>query len=330
MPAETPPLSTLTDPTHLMLPTHPNMPILPALPSLLLDKRQRAMLKDMGIRVWLPLPKADTSADTSAPASAAAPVAASVLSSAPSVVSAIPAAQPTPAVNAPEKVASEAVPALITRQSDPINEEMTAEIAPARLSSLSSASSSSSASNATWQFAAAHALYASAPPGAGGPRWLVLAETDAAAVQRTDFHPFDGDAGKLLDNMLRATRLAEPGRVLLVPMCCQRPTDTAGGTGSADGAQAANAPTPTAALGALIAAHQPHLLLIMGRLAGQALLQSTEPLGKLRGRVHMVQGVKTIVTYDAQPLLRTPADKAKAWDDLCLGIAQAAAVFKPA
>ena len=204
---------------------------------------------------------------------------------------------------------------------------MAAEIAPIQ---LSSPSSSSSASNATWQFAAAHALYASAPPGAGGPRWLVLVETDAAAVQRTDFHPFDGDAGKLLDNMLRATRLAEPGRVLLVPMCRQRPTDTAGGTGSADGAQAANAPIPTAALSALIAAHQPHLLLVMGRLAGQALLQSTEPLGKLRGCVHMVQGVKTIVTYDAQPLLRTPADKAKAWDDLCLGIAQAAAVFKPA
>ena len=210
---------------------------------------------------------------------------------------------------------------------------MGAEIAPIQLSSLSSLSSplspssSSSAFNATWQFAAAHALYASAPPGAGGPRWLVLAETDAAAVQRTDFHPFDGDAGKLLDNMLRATRLAEPGRVLLVPICRQWPTDTAG---SADGAQAANAPIATAALSALIAAHQPHLLLVMGRLAGQALLQSTEPLGKLRGRLHMVQGVKTIVTYDAQPLLRTPADKAKAWDDLCLGIAQAAAVFKPA
>jgi DNA polymerase len=82
-------------------------------------------------------------------------------------------------------------------------------------------------------------------------------------------------------------------------------------------------------LAALIATHQPDLLLVMGRLAAQALLHTTEPLGKLRGRVHTLQGVNTIVTYDAQPLLRTPADKAKAWDDLCLGIATAAAQAGP-
>ena len=175
-------------------------------------------------------------------------------------------------------------------------------------------SSASTVASATWQFATPYALYADAPPGAGGPRWLVLAETPIAALQASGFHPFDGEAGKLLDNMLRATRLAAPGRVVLVPMGRQLPSDAA---------------VPGASLAELVATHQPHVLLVMGRLAAQALLRTTEPLGKLRGRVHILHGVKTIVTYDAQPLLRTPADKAKAWDDLCLGMVEAAAVFKP-
>jgi DNA polymerase len=40
--------------------------------------------------------------------------------------------------------------------------------------------------------------------------------------------------------------------------------------------------------------------------------------------VHTVTGVKTnvklIVTLDPAYLLRNPLDKAKAWDDLCLGL----------
>jgi uracil-DNA glycosylase family 4 len=56
----------------------------------------------------------------------------------------------------------------------------------------------------------------------------------------------------------------------------------------------------------------------MGRFAVQTLLKSSEPIGRLRGRVHMVQGVPVVVTYHPAYLLRNPADKALAWDDLCL------------
>ena len=75
-----------------------------------------------------------------------------------------------------------------------------------------------------------------------------------------------------------------------------------------------------AALSALVASAQPDVVLVMGRLAAQALLQSNEPLGKLRGQVHRLHGAKTIVSYDANYLLRNPADKARAWDDLCLAM----------
>jgi uracil-DNA glycosylase len=62
----------------------------------------------------------------------------------------------------------------------------------------------------------------------------------------------------------------------------------------------------------------------MGRFAVQLLTGSPEPLGKLRGRSHpLVTGSHTtqvIATYHPAYLLRTPADKAKAWDDLLLAM----------
>ncbi len=151
----------------------------------------------------------------------------------------------------------------------------------------------------------AQALYADVAHGEGS-RWLVLAETPAAALQRGPFNPFEGEAGKLLDNMLRAARLNKAGVVLIAPLA----------RGAAVGVGAG---LPEA-VPALVAHAQPDVVLVMGRLAAQALLQSSEPFGRLRGQVHGLHGAKTVLTYDATYLLRNPADKAKAWDDLCLAM----------
>ena len=43
-----------------------------------------------------------------------------------------------------------------------------------------------------------------------------------------------------------------------------------------------------------------------------------EPLGRLRGRLHRWHDLPVVVTYHPAYLLRSPADKAGAWDDLCL------------
>jgi DNA polymerase len=56
----------------------------------------------------------------------------------------------------------------------------------------------------------------------------------------------------------------------------------------------------------------------MGRFAAQSLLATDEAIGKLRGRVHRWRDTPVVVTYHPAYLLRTPADKARAWDDLCL------------
>ncbi|NMM07657.1 MAG: hypothetical protein HHJ18_15725 [Polaromonas sp.] len=168
---------------------------------------------------------------------------------------------------------------------------------------------------AVWQLGEAQLLYADSADSADsadtaraqGARWLVLAESGAAALHDP---PFLGDAGKLLDNMLRAARLQQAGAVLLAPLA----RHAAGGGAAADF---------SAALAALLERAQPDVVLVMGRLAAQGLLQSTLPFGKLRGQVHRLHGRATVVTYDAPYLLRSPADKAKAWADLCLAMSLA-------
>jgi DNA polymerase len=58
----------------------------------------------------------------------------------------------------------------------------------------------------------------------------------------------------------------------------------------------------------------------MSRLGAQALLETDEPLGRLRGQVHDLWGMPAVVSYDLGALMRSPLDKAKAWDDLCLAL----------
>jgi uracil-DNA glycosylase len=69
-----------------------------------------------------------------------------------------------------------------------------------------------------------------------------------------------------------------------------------------------------------VALVKPRVIVAMGRFAVQALLKTTEPIGRLRGRVHHYEGVPVIVSYHPAYLLRTPTDKGKAWADLCLAM----------
>ena len=256
--------------------------------SLNLDKRQRAMLQEMGVRVWQPL--AAPAAVLAAPESIAADARAASTSSHFDAKN-----QPSGAVAAPTAPLAPAAPAA-RRDAAPARSAMppVAAAPPAADTPVSP--------QAAWQLGDAQTLYAPAAQ-PGGLRWLVLAETPASALQQS---VFDGDAGRLLNNMLRAARLHQADAVLFAPLV--RP---------------AGAPVNlafSAALAALVERAQPDVVLVMGRLAALALLQSHEPFGRLRGRVHALHGVNTIVTYDAAYLLRTPADKARAWDDLCLAM----------
>jgi len=128
--------------------------------------------------------------------------------------------------------------------------------------------------------------------------------------------PFVGPAGHLLDSMLRALNLtreeAEPARQVFIAntLKCRPPGN--------------RNPEPDEMvkcepfLKRQLALVKPRAILAMGRFAVQALLRSSEPIGRLRGRVHTYEGVPLVVTYHPAYLLRNLPDKAKAWEDLCL------------
>ncbi|NIR48692.1 uracil-DNA glycosylase [candidate division KSB1 bacterium] len=61
---------------------------------------------------------------------------------------------------------------------------------------------------------------------------------------------------------------------------------------------------------------RPSLILALGKVAGQNLLGLNESIAGLRGRVHMFDGVKVLVTYHPAALLRTPQWKRATWEDI--------------
>ncbi|MDI1298107.1 hypothetical protein [Methylotenera sp.] len=62
------------------------------------------------------------------------------------------------------------------------------------------------------------------------------------------------------------------------------------------------------------------LLLVMSEAVAQVTLQSTEPIAHLRSTPHQLHGVALVATYGLLHLLQNPADKAKVWRDLCMGL----------
>ena len=148
--------------------------------------------------------------------------------------------------------------------------------------------------------------------GVGNPHadWLVIGEAPGAEEDRQG-KPFVGAAGKLLDAMLQAIGLSREQNVFVANMLKCRPP----------GNRDPKAEEIAACLPYLmrqIAAIKPKLILAVGRIAARSLLATDVPLGRLRGRVHRFGPLSTalIVTYHPAYLLRSPAEKRKAWEDL--------------
>lgn len=156
--------------------------------------------------------------------------------------------------------------------------------------------------------------------GATTADWMIVGEAPGEH-EDAQGEPFVGQAGKLLDNMLRAMGLSRaadaPGAAYIANVIKCRPP---GNRNPAPTEIAQCAPY----LRRQVALLQPKIILAMGRFAANALLADSmpdvahQPLGKLRGQVHSYGGVPVIVTYHPAYLLRNLPEKAKAWADLCL------------
>ncbi|MGB5103133.1 MAG: uracil-DNA glycosylase [Steroidobacteraceae bacterium] len=140
-------------------------------------------------------------------------------------------------------------------------------------------------------------------------RWMFIGEAPGAEEDRQG-EPFVGRAGQLLTSMLKAAGFRREDVYIANVLKCRPP-------GNRD-------PRPEEAracrgyLERQVELVSPDLVVAVGRIAAQNLLATDVPLGKLRGKVHALGARRwpLIVTYHPAYLLRSPAEKRKAWQDL--------------
>ena len=140
--------------------------------------------------------------------------------------------------------------------------------------------------------------------------WMLIGEAPGENEDRLG-EPFVGQAGKLLDNMLRSLLLARDTNVYIANVIKCRPP----GNRNPEPDEVARCEPYLQRQVALV---KPKLIVALGRFAAQSLLKTEASISSLRGRVHEYEGVPVIVTYHPAYLLRSLPDKAKAWADLCL------------
>ena len=271
-----------------------------------LDQRQRAMLAEMGVRVWSPQaePQASDMASVASPTSvptATAPSQAPVR-----VASPVPVPKP------------QAVSLMLVQRPEGID-QMGWDTLQHTVSQCQACNLCGTRHNTVFGVGAP-----AVPDQAPQVDWLIVGE---APGENEDLQgePFVGQAGQLLDNILSAMGLSRQGGgqgagVYITNVLKCRPPGNRN-------------PKPEEVAQCLpylerqVALLQPKIILAMGRFAVQALLRDTLPdvetipLGKLRGQVHNYQGVPVVVTYHPAYVLRNPPEKAKVWADVCLAMA---------
>lgn len=142
--------------------------------------------------------------------------------------------------------------------------------------------------------------------------WMFVGEGPGADEDALG-DPFVGQAGKLLDNMLAAIKLKRGENVYIANVVKCRPP----GNRNPQPQEVAQCEPYLKRQITLI---QPRLIIALGRIAAQNLLGREASISSLRGCVHDCFGTPLIVTYHPAYLLRTLADKAKAWEDLCFAV----------
>ena len=265
--------------------------------------RQQAMLREMGVTLWLPPTPAEVPVPEAAmpepePAEVAVPV---------PVQAPVPSPAPAPVrMSRPAAVSTEPDPPSVSRPLAARPSGVAAMDWPALREAVAGCEACGLCrSRRNTVFGVGHEQ----------AQWMIVGE---APGEQEDLRgePFVGKAGQLLDNMLRAVGLtrAEAGPEQQVYIAnvlkCRPPMNR-----NPEPQEVAQCEPFLKRQVELVA---PKLILAMGRFAVQSILQTGEPIGRLRGRVHAYHGVPVVVTYHPAYLLRNPADKSRSWEDLCL------------
>lgn len=150
----------------------------------------------------------------------------------------------------------------------------------------------------------AHVVFGTGDPDAD---LMFIGEGPGAEEDRQGL-PFVGPAGELLNKIIRAIGLTREQVYIANVVKCRPP-------GNRD-PQPDEASACRPFLERQIELIQPKVIVALGRVAAQALLGTDQPLGRMRGRWHTVQGVPTMVTYHPAALLRNAAWKRPTWEDM--------------
>ena len=278
--------------------------------SLELDTRQRAMLKEMGIVTYAIEKIAPQAINT--PATGQKDISNLQNSPATATATVTVAKSATTSTPTPAQAQQQSKPAQQTPAAPAVLPEMPAGLQSMDWPALQQAAASCQSCHlCTSRKQAVFGIAASSSDNT----WLVVGDPPSEADELQNL-PFTGESADLLAKMLKAIQLDMGMQVTLTSAAKCRSSGKS--TGVNELLQCSHY------LRRQIALMQPKMILAMGRYAAQALLQQSapEPLGKLRGMVHRVeiegQSYPVIVTYTPQLLLKTPADKAKAWADLQL------------
>ncbi len=257
-----------------------------------MTKRRTSILREMGLAPVWRLREAGRAADNGVSIQQEVPVVAGLPQSANAALSP-PQQAPVPC---PETIPGDSMPDTVLRSGNPIEalgwDELENEIRLCRHCRLCEQRKQ-------------------AVPGVGDRQadWLFVGEGPGAEEDRRG-EPFVGPAGKLLDAMLQAIGLRRSEGVYIAnSVKCRPPFNR---TPQSDEIAAC-----LPYLHRQIQLLQPKIIVALGRPAAQSLLNAEIKISGARGRVFHCGDKPVIVTYHPAYLLRNPADKRKAWEDLC-------------
>ncbi len=124
--------------------------------------------------------------------------------------------------------------------------------------------------------------------------------------------PFVGRAGQLLTKMIEAMGFARDDVYIANVLKCRPP-----GNRNPEPDEIA---TCEPFLFQQLASVEPKVVIALGAFAARTLLKTDAPISRLRGRIFDYRGAKLIPTFHPSFLLRSPANKREAWDDLKLAL----------
>jgi DNA polymerase len=145
--------------------------------------------------------------------------------------------------------------------------------------------------------------------GVGNPQAELVLVGEAPGREEDDQgFPFVGEAGRLLDRILFAMKLSRQDVYICNLIKCRPPNNR--------DPQPEEIAACEQFLKQQLQAIRPRLIVALGRFAAQTLLQSKDPISRLRGHWHAYQGVPVMPTYHPAFLLRNPAGKREVWEDM--------------